>query len=90
MNSHGWLRRVLVFVILGHLNIDVPSVCCLNLGDAAALVVGDLAFIWLVGPVVIHVAWPEATVDFVACYDLLRLCRQDQQVLEADRRQRSR
>ncbi len=126
-----------VFVILGHLNIDVPYVYCnldlvlkngrlslredkhillryvqhvphlrpgedegfkfayldgdfpfdalSDLGDEAALVVGDLAFIGFVGPVVLHVAWPEAAVDLVTGYDLLRLSRQDQQVLEAGR-----
>jgi len=39
----------------------------------------------LVGTVVLYGAGPEATIDFITRYDLPRLCRQDQQVLEAGR-----
>ena len=49
--------------------------------------VGDLAFIWLVGPVVLHGTGPETAVDFIARHDLLRFFSQDQHVLEAGRLQ---
>ena len=58
----------------GNLSCDA----LLDLGDAAALVVGNLAFIGLVGPVVIHGARPEAVVDVIARHDLFRLFRQRQ------------
>ena len=47
--------------------------------------VGDLALIRFVGPVVLHGAGPEAPADLVVRHDLLRLSRQDRQVLEAGR-----
>ena len=58
-----------------------------DLGDAAALVVGDLALVRFVGPVVLHGTGPEAVVDFVARHDLLRLFGQDRKVMEARRLQ---
>ena len=61
-----------------YLDGDLPCNTFLDLSDAATLVVGDLAFVGLVGPVVLHGAGPEASVDLVAGYDLLRLSRQDQ------------
>jgi len=37
----------------------------LDLGDAAALVVGNLAFVGFIGAIVIHGARPKAVIDFV-------------------------
>ena len=66
---------------------DLPCDTLPDLGDAAAFVVGDLALVRFVGAVVLHGTGPEATVDFISRYDLLRLSGQDQQILEAGRLQ---
>ena len=59
----------------------------LDLSDTAALVVRYLTVVRLVGTIIIHGAGPEAMVDFITRYNLLRLFGQEQQIMEAYRLQ---
>ncbi len=66
---------------------DLIHDALLDLGDAAAFVIGDLALIGFVGPVILHGAGPKTPIDFVTCHDLFRFSSEDQQVLKAGRLQ---